>query len=248
MGLSMSDDKNAILLVSVDEEICKTLEEKLAKKNANVYSKESFESAIEFLEVKQVTHIMIDLCYTPFEKAKFLKMLKKVAVITPKIKTISFKEIFNKVNPADEKIIIESEQREDDKFAQEVNSFILGDKLDISQDFSQLYRHELKTFVQFGQIASSVDFLEMTTTGMVVYSDDHADIGDVATIKIENFMNKKDSIIEITAKITRCENEGGKHFIELELNDEFIDKWNVLYKEYVERQLEIDEFMYAQKY
>lgn len=244
----MSDDKNAILLVSVDDDLCTNLKKKLTKKNADVYSKESFDSAIDFLEVNQVTHIMIDLCYTPFEKAKFLKVLKKVAVITPKIKTISFKEVLNKFNPADDKVVIGSSQRADDNFSQEVNSFILGDKMDVSQDFSQLYQNELKTIVQFGQVATSVDFLEMTTTGMVVYSDKQANVGEIATIKIENFMNKKDSVIEITAKIARCENEDGKYFIELELNSEFIDKWNVLYQEYVERQLAIDEFMYAQKY
>jgi hypothetical protein len=244
----MSDDKNAILLVSVDDELCTNLKKKLTKKNADVYAKESFESSIEFLEVNQVTHIMIDLCYTPFEKAKFLKSLKKVAVITPKIKTISFKEVLNKFDPADDKVVISSGQRTDDNFAQEVNRFILGDKMDVSQDFSQLYQNELKTFVQFGQVATSVDFLEMTTTGMVVYIDEQANVGETAKIKIENFMNKKDSVIEITAKISRCENEDGKYFVELELNSEFIDKWNVLYQEYIERQLAIDEFMYAQKY
>lgn len=244
----MINDKISILLLSIDLDLCNDLEKKLSKKSAHVCVKLGFEDALDFLLENQVTHIMIDLCFTAFEKAKFLKNLKKISVILPKIKTISFKEVLNKFDPNNDKVVISSRKSSENNFVHEVNSFIMGDKLDISHDFTQLYKNELKTFVQFGQVSCVVEFLEMTKTGMVVYSDEMAIIGDYAQIKIENFINKTNTSIEIKAIISKCEREGKKYFIELELDQLFIDKWNELYEEYVERQLAIDEFMFSQKY
>jgi hypothetical protein len=249
MEITMSDEiSKTILLLCDDTDLSESLKVKLVEKGAKVYCKESFDAGSEFLDQQRVSHVMIDICFSVFQKAKFIKNLKKLTIIIPKIKTISFREILNKFNPTHDKFVISGGDGQEDHFSQEINRFIMGDALDISQNFSQLYEKPLKTFVQLGQVSSSVEFLEITKTGMVVFSPESAKVGDQALVKIENFMNKVGSVIEINAKIKQCEQEDETCFIELELDLEFISEWNLIYEEYVERQIKIEEFMHSQKY
>lgn len=246
----MSEDKRIILILSVDTSLCDQLEPKLNKKGATVIKKHSLDEAVDFLKENKITHLMIDLCFTPFEKAKFLRSVKKVAVIAPKIKTISFKEVLSKFdNAGDGKIVVSSGKAKEDNFAQEVNSFILGDKKDVSQDYTQLYSNPLKTFVQHGQVNMVVQFLEMTEKGIIVLADSDVDKGEEITVKIENFLNKAGSVIEFTTSVIQTEpDDENKYYMELYVSDKYVPHWSKLFEEYNDKQSEIDEFIRLQKY
>ncbi|MGK0367947.1 MAG: hypothetical protein ACI9QD_001087 [Thermoproteota archaeon] len=259
--------KKIILLISSERSDAEALSLRLGRKGAEVCIVASFEEAIKSLSDQPSSHIMIDVTFTPFEKAKFLKSLKQIAVISPRVKMTSFSDIVGK-GKANEKLFVQSKAQQAEEsseqtfknsngkrkeesleyFDKEVDNFLEGDEFDISNNFEDLYEYPIKSFVTIGQVSLEVEFLEMTGTGIIVLCANQVTPGETIDVKVENFLNRKDSVMEFTTKVVECDKDDEGYFLELGTDAKYKKHWDQMYDDYIEKQTKVSAFMQRAKY